>query len=122
MRRSSYPKFALALAALLCLSAGLVHIYAGSTPAAPAPAVEMTSGKVQLQSAGPLAFGPDGVLFVGDSAGASIVAIDTNDKTPSSDSPKFDIKGVNAKIASLLGTSADQIIINDVKVNPISKN
>ena len=37
-------------------------------------------------------------------------------------SPKFDIKGVNAKIASLLGTSADQIMINDVKVNPISKN
>ena len=29
MRRSSYLKFALALAAVLCLSAGLVHIYAG---------------------------------------------------------------------------------------------
>jgi len=29
---------------------------------------------------------------------------------------------VNAKVGSLLGTSADQILINDVKVNPISKN
>jgi hypothetical protein len=122
MRRSSLLKFAFALAAVLCLSAGLVHIYAGSTPASPAPAVEMTSGKVQLQSAGPLAFGPDGVLFVGDTVGASIVAIDTEDKTPASGSPKFDIKGVNAKIGSLLGTSADQIMINDVKVNPVSKN
>ena len=77
MHRSSLSRFALALAAVLCLSAGLVHIYAGSTPASPAPAVEMTSGKVQLQSAGPLAFGPDGVLFVGDTVGAAIVAIDT---------------------------------------------
>src|SRR5579862_1130885 len=122
MHRSSSLKFAFALAAVLCLSAGLVHIYAGSSPAAPAPAVELTAGKVQLQSAGPLAFGPDGVLFVGDSVGAAIVAIDTNDKTPASSSPKFDVKDLNAKIGSLLGTSADQIMINDVKVNPISKN
>src|SRR5579862_5611990 len=122
MRRFTYLKFALVLAAALCLTAGLVHTYAAGRPAAPAPAVGLATGKVQLQSAGPLAFGPDGILFVGDSVGASIVAIDTNDKTPASSSPKFDVKGVNAKIASLLGTSADQIIINDVKVNPISKN
>ena len=122
MRRFTYLKFALVLAAALCLTAGLVHTYAAGRPAAPAPAAGLTSGKVQLQSAGPLAFGPDGILFVGDSVGASIVAIDTNDKTPASSSPKFDVKGVNGKIASLLGTSADQIIINDVKVNPISKN
>ena len=122
MRRFTYLKFALVLAAALCLTAGLVHTYAAGRPAAPAPAAGLATGKVQLQSAGPLAFGPDGILFVGDSVGASIVAIDTDDKTPASSSPKFDVKGVNAKIASLLGTSADQIIINDVKVNPISKN
>jgi hypothetical protein len=122
MHRFTYIKFALVLAAALCLTAGLVHTYAAGRPAAPAPAAGLATGKVQLQSAGPLAFGPDGILFVGDSVGASIVAIDTNDRTPASSSPKFDVKGVNAKIASLLGTSADQIIINDVKVNPISKN
>ena len=82
MHRSSLPKFALAMAAVLCLSAGLVHTYAGSTPASPAPAVEMTSGKVQLQSAGPLAFGPDDVLFVGDTVGAVNVESDTEDKDP----------------------------------------
>src|SRR5262245_57089287 len=30
----------------------------------------MTVGKVDVKSAGPLAFGPDGVLFIGDSLGA----------------------------------------------------
>jgi hypothetical protein len=33
-----------------------------------------------------------------------------------------DIKGINEKAAALLGTTSDQILINDVKVDPISKN
>ena len=122
MSRSSYLKFVFGLAAVLCLTVGLVHISAAGNPALPAPAADLASGKVQLQSAGPMAFGPDGILFVGDSVGASIVAIDTGDETPSSATPSINVKGVNAKIASLLGTSADQVVINDVKANPISKN
>ena len=31
-------------------------------------------------SAGPLAFGPEGVLFIGDPQGAAIFAIDTGDR------------------------------------------
>jgi hypothetical protein len=122
MSRSSYLKFAFAFVALLCLTASLVHVAAAGNPALPAPAADLAMGKVQLQSAGPLAFGPDGILFVGDTVGASIVAIDTNDKTPAGAAPSFNVKGVSAKIASLLGTSADQVMINDVKVNPISKS
>ena len=40
----------------------------------------LATGKVPLKSAGPLAFGPNGLLFVGDSIGSAIVAIDTKDK------------------------------------------
>lgn len=110
--------------ATLCLTVGLgFHVYAAAHPAAiTAAAADLSVGKVQLHSAGPLAFGPDGILFVGDSAGAEVVAIDTGDRTAAKMAPKIDIKGVNEKIASLLGTSADQILINDVKVNPVSKN
>ena len=46
--------------------------------AAPAT-TDMTTGKVDVKSAGPLPFGPDGVLFIGDSLGAKVVAIDTGD-------------------------------------------
>jgi hypothetical protein len=123
MRRVTFFTVAFGLAVALCVTAGLVHTYAAPHPAPlTAATAELTSGKVQLRSAGPLAFGPDGILFVGDSLGASIVALDTNDRTLASSTPKFDVKGINQKIASLLGTSADEIIINDVKVNPISKN
>jgi hypothetical protein len=42
----------------------------------------MKAGKAELKWAGSLAFGPDGILFVGDSIGGSIYAIDTEDRTP----------------------------------------
>src|SRR5580704_4018464 len=124
MRRGTLLTLVFGLAAVLCLTAGLTyHTYAAPQPVRLTVATaDLSSGKAQLKSAGPLAFGPDGILFVGDSVGASIVALDTGDRAPASSSPKFDVKGVNEKIASLLGTSADQIMINDVKVNPVSKN
>lgn len=81
----------------------------------------MKAGKLQLQSAGPLAFGPNGVLFVGDSVQAAVVAIETGDTVAKGAAP-FEIKAVNRKVAETLGTAADQILINDVIVNPASKN
>ena len=82
----------------------------------------LASGKLELKSAGPLAFGPDGILFVGDSAGGTIGEIDTNDRTAGRAAAKIDVQGIDAKIAALVGVTPDQIMINDVKVNPISKN
>jgi hypothetical protein len=87
-----------------------------------AAAVNMPAGKVNLKSAGALAIGPDGILFVGDSVGASIVALDVEDRTPSKSGATLEIKGINEKIAAMLGTAADQILIQDVVVNPVSKN
>jgi hypothetical protein len=87
-----------------------------------AAAVSMPAGKVELKSAGALAMGPDGILFVGDTVGASIVALDVEDRTPSKAGAALEIKGINEKIAAMLGTAPDQILIQDVVVNPISKN
>src|SRR5687767_5148324 len=100
------------LAAVFCLAAVLA--FAANT-------VGFKTGKPELKSAGPLAFGPDGVLFVGDSVSAAIFAIDTGDKTKNSSAGTFDVKAINTKIAGLLGTTPDQILINDVIVNPLSK-
>ncbi len=44
----------------------------------------LTAGRAELQSAGPLAFGPEGILFVGDSMGAAIFALATEERTPDS--------------------------------------
>ena len=48
-----------------------------------AAGINMPAGKVELKSAGALAMGPDGILFVGDSVGGAIVALDVDDRTPS---------------------------------------
>jgi hypothetical protein len=87
---------------------------------ADAPKAEQR-GKVELRSAGPLAFGPNGVLFIGDPKGAAIFAVQTNESaSPSSgrSKPSINVDGINEKIAGLLGTTADQIRIQDVAVNP----
>src|SRR5262245_22788610 len=84
-------------------------------------AAALTPGKAELKSAGPLAFGPDGVLFVGDSMGGAIVALDTADRTPAR-TASVNVEALDQKIAALVGVTPDQILVNDVAVNPISKN
>ena len=96
-----------------------IRVHAAGAPAA---AMAWTSGKAPLMSAGRLAFGPSGVLFVGDSAGGAIVAFDTNDRAASKAAAKVDVQGIDEKIAALVGVTPDQIVVNDIKVNPVSKN
>lgn len=80
----------------------------------------LKAGKADLKSAGALVFGPDGVLFVGDSMGGMIFALDTQDRTPSQ-STAVEVQGLSDKIAAMAGTAADQIQVNDIAVNPISR-
>jgi hypothetical protein len=75
-------------------------------------------GKPGLKSAGPLAFGPKGVLFIGDPQGAQIVAVDVGAAPSAPIGPNFKLDGADAKIAALLGTKAEDISINDVAVEP----
>ena len=82
----------------------------------------LASGGVQLKSAGALAFGPEGILFVGDSVGGAVAEVDTNDHASAAHASGLNIEGVDTKIAALVGVTPDQIAINDVKVNPISHN
>ena len=48
-------------------------------PASQAAAAGMKEGALTLKSAGPIAFGPDGILLVADTKSAAIVAIQTSD-------------------------------------------
>ena len=112
-------RFAGALLALSLLA--LAFAVADTTKPANLSA-SLTSGKAQMKSAGALAFGPEGILFVGDSVGGEVLEIDTNDHQASKPSGSLNVDGIDAKIAAMAGVAPDQIAINDVKVNPISKN
>lgn len=82
----------------------------------------MKQGKAEFKSMGPLAFGPDGILFVADTKAAAVVALATGDTKPAAGDKALKVEGINQKIAALLGTAADQILIDDLAVNPISRN
>ncbi len=86
------------------------------------PAAGLKRGTPDVKSAGPLGFGPDGILFIGDTQGAALFAIDTGDRSASLDKKPVEIKDIVGKAAALLGASAKQIMINDMAVNPISGN
>jgi hypothetical protein len=81
----------------------------------------MTEGKPAFRSMGSLTFGPEGILFIADAKSAAIVAISTGDVTPASATKMLKVEGINQKIAALLGTTADQILIDDLAVNPKSR-
>ena len=89
---------------------------------AAASAVEwgLKEGAPGVQSAGPLAFGPDGILFVGDTKGATIFAIGTGDTKGDPAKVDLNVPGLNNKVAELL--KAASATINDLAVNPNSGN
>lgn len=78
-------------------------------------------GDPEIKSINALAFGPEGIIFLGDSKNARVFAIATNDKTPIN-VETLEMKNVDEVIASSLGTVADKISIMDMVVNPLSKN
>ncbi len=74
----------------------------------------------KLKSVGPIAFGPNGVLLVSDPLQASVYAIETADTQPPAKRTPLNVKQLDKKVASLLGTSAEDVQIRDLAVNPIS--
>jgi hypothetical protein len=84
-----------------------------------AQAADLTKGTPDIKSAGPLAFGPRGLLIIGDTQGAAIFAVDTADTTADSGGT-IKVEAINDKIAAMLGTEPREIAINDLAVNPAS--
>jgi hypothetical protein len=78
-------------------------------------------GMADVKSISAIAFGPDGILFIGDSKSATVFAIDTKDKTAVEKATAVEIKDFDKKIAASLGTEAKNISIKDIAVNPVSK-
>jgi hypothetical protein len=80
------------------------------------------AGSIALASAGPITFGPAGILFVADNAAAKIFAIDVKDPGSAAGSEPFDLADVDARIGSYLGCAANDVVIRDLAVEPTSHN
>jgi hypothetical protein len=82
----------------------------------------LKEGSPELKSAGALAFGPDGILFVADAKQATVFAVDTQDTQGDPSGAKFEIKGLGKAVADMLGATTRDVAINDLAVNPKSGN
>ncbi|MEM7351079.1 MAG: hypothetical protein AAF657_09755 [Acidobacteriota bacterium] len=85
-------------------------------------ATKTAADPLKLQSAGQLTFGPDDVLFVADSVGTAVYAIQLKDTDKPSDEELPGIADVDEKVAGLLGTTPRDVLIQDIAVHPTSKN
>lgn len=78
-------------------------------------------GDPQIEAISALAFGPEGILFIGDTQNAMLVAVDTKDAQPGKAKEKFNMERVDETLAAMLGTTADKLTIQDMAVNPVSQ-
>ena len=104
------PRFLVRTAITVCATTMIAFLVLSVYRPVDAAAV-LTAGKADLKSAGALAFGPDGVLFVGDSIGGAIVALDTNDKAPVK-TATINVQGLDQKIAGLVGVMPDRAAVS----------
>ena len=79
----------------------------------------MKPGKVELKSASVLAFGPNDVLFVGDTKAATVYAISTGDTKGDAASAKFENKKIQSNLNDMFGGSTR---IKDIVANPKAGN
>src|SRR5262245_25474823 len=110
MSRGSRISSAIAIAAALAASVAFVRPDSSG----------MTVGNVAAKSLGHMAFGPGNVLFIGDNAGAQIIAVEIDDASKGTGA--INLEGLDAKVAQVLGVQASDVQINDLAVHPTSKN
>jgi len=79
-------------------------------------------GTPGIKSVGPLAFGPEGILFVGDNVGAAIFAIDIGDAEVANQQREINLENLATPLAAYLGCSRDDVLIRDMAVHPTSQN
>ena len=90
-----------------------------STTTVAATAQEETAWTPDSISA--LAFHPDGTLLIGDSRAGAIHAVDVAGGEAPGERTWSTIDNFETRVAARLGTSADQVLIHDLAVHPLSK-
>ncbi len=82
----------------------------------------LRAGRADLRSAGPITFGPRGILFLADNATSKVFAVDVADPGPAAGTEPFDLENVDALVGSFLGCEPSDVVIRDMAVHPLSHN
>lgn len=80
----------------------------------------LSKGTVRIRSAGPITFGPAGILFMADNAAARIVAVDVGDRVIAGPPAAIGVDNVDVRASSFLGCTPSDLKIRDLAVHPDS--
>jgi hypothetical protein len=81
----------------------------------------LEAGTPELTSVGPIAFGPDGILFVADNAAAAIFAIELRDEEAPAEAQAVEVEDLDGRLAAFLGCGRADVSIRDLAVHPVSQ-
>src|SRR5438128_4625788 len=112
MRSSVKIAAVLALVALTAYAPTVATVATGAAAAA----------GPELQSIGPLSFGPGGVLYAADSLAGRIYALDLGAQANGGAPGTANVANITQKIAGMLGTDALQINVTDLAVDARTHN
>ena len=76
----------------------------------------------QLQSIGPLGFGPNGVMYAADSVAGRIYALDLGAQANGGAPGTANVENFTQKVAAMLGTDAAQVAVTDLAVDARTRN
>ena len=76
----------------------------------------------QLQSIGPLGFGPNGVMYAADSVAGKIYALDLGAQASGGAPGTANVDNFTQKVAAMLGTDAAQVAVTDLVVDARTRN
>jgi hypothetical protein len=83
----------------------------------------LTFGAPEVRSLGPLAFGPDDVVFVADNVRGVVLALDVADPSPdAAGAAPFDVSNLDAKLAAFLTCAPGDVHVRGLAVHPRTHN
>lgn len=82
---------------------------------------EFITGNPEIGTINAMTFGPESILFIGDSKSAQIVAVDMSTAKKATNE-KLNIPDIESLLSELLGADSDQLQIIDMVVNPANQN
>ena len=77
-------------------------------------------GTPEIASAGRITFGPEDILFLADSLGAKVFAIEVRDAAAGDDAGPFEVERLESRLCSFLGCNREDLSIRDMAVHPRS--
>jgi len=98
----------------------LITVFSGFVLVSDNPTSSVNFEESVISGADVLAFGPNNTLFIGDSKGAMVYAVQT-EAMELSDPVPFNLEDFDLKLAEKLGISPREVVINDMKIHPVSQ-